>query len=391
MSVCPVKIDSADVTLNLRSYLEQEGASGHPIKSKMLHYFGQEPEMIPLAAKAAAVGQTIQSRAVHFIPSFWRRRLKNPLFLDPGPYTSSDNIFDILGLHEHFIFLPEQTTETPFRHGVLYFPGCGSGLFYPEISLAGIYLLLLTGFPVVVPNEHKCCGYPLLSAGCLETFDHLMKKNIQYFQKIFQKASENSILIDFMLTSCGTGRAALENYNISGSLSNSLQLMDVLQFILPYLKKEDLLPHTAKELMYHAACHGAWTNVPTDRADLIYAEKLGEFLDTQMKITPYCCAESGLGALTAPKVYNELRKRKRLQLNEDLKDYEQDFPVLVSCPSCKIGLNRIMSKQKTPHPVRHSLEYLIEHIKGADWKNRLLHALSPQTEQNSCLVMFSDQ
>lgn len=389
MSVCPVKINSADVTLNLRSYLEQEGASGHPIKSKMLHYFGQEPEKIPWAAKAAALGQTIQSKAVNFIPSFWRRRMRNPLFIEPGPSISTNHIYDILDLKENSLFLPEERLEEQFRHGVLYFPGCGAGLFYPEISLAGIYLLLHTGFPVVVPNEHKCCGYPILSAGCLETFDQLKKNNINYFQDIFQKAADNGILIDFMLTSCGTGRAALENYNLSGSLSNSLQLMDVFQFILPYLKKDEFNLEE-NELLYHAACHGAWTNVPTDRADLIYAENLGKLLDVEMKITPYCCAESGLGALTAPKVYNQLRKRKKLQMREDLEEYERKQPLLVSCPSCKIGINRIMQKQKYFHPVLHALEYLIEKIKGSNWQNRFLNSLQRSPQENAPLVIYKD-
>ncbi|HMB32002.1 MAG TPA: (Fe-S)-binding protein, partial [Desulfohalobiaceae bacterium] len=202
-------------------------------------------------------------------------------------------------------------------------------------------------------------------------------------------ASDNGIIVDFMLTSCGTGRAALENYDLSGSLSNSLQQMDVFQFILPYLQKDEF-NIKENELLYHAACHGAWTNVPTDKADLIYAENFGQLLDVDMKITPHCCAESGLGALTAPKVYNALRKRKKLQMREDLEDYGQEQPVLVSCPSCKIGINRIMQKQKTIHPVLHTLEFLIEEIKGSDWQNRFLNSLQRQTEGDTPLVIYKD-
>ncbi|MFW6314756.1 MAG: FAD-binding and (Fe-S)-binding domain-containing protein, partial [Desulfohalobiaceae bacterium] len=179
MATCPVKIDSAEVTINLRSYLEKESKHGLGLKSKMLNYLGREPERIQFAAKAAVLGQNIQGTAVRFLPSFWRRRLQNPIFKEPTPKLESEQLTDILDLSAENLFLPEKITQT---QAVIYFPGCGASLFYSGIALSSIYLLLQSGYPVLLPQQHKCCGYPLLSAGCTETFHRNMNTNMIHLQ-----------------------------------------------------------------------------------------------------------------------------------------------------------------------------------------------------------------
>ena len=55
-AVCPVKIPSADVALELRAFLEEEGAGGHPLKTKVFKWLLKDPSRrVPQAVKAASL------------------------------------------------------------------------------------------------------------------------------------------------------------------------------------------------------------------------------------------------------------------------------------------------------------------------------------------------
>ena len=92
-SVCPVKIPSADVALQLRAFLDEEGAGGHPLKSKVLNWLVRDPaHRIPQAVKAAALGQRMQNRIIGVVPQAIKKRLYNPLFSGKGPEPGYRNL-----------------------------------------------------------------------------------------------------------------------------------------------------------------------------------------------------------------------------------------------------------------------------------------------------------
>jgi len=47
------------------------------------------------------------------------------------------------------------------------------------------------------------------------------------------------------------------------------------------------------------------------------------------------------------------------------------MPILVGCPSCKMGIQRILLEMRDKHPVLHTLEYLAEALDGPKWKKLL--------------------
>jgi len=378
---CPVKINSAEVALDVRSFLEKEGVGGHPLKSKVLNYFGEEPERIPFAAKTAAVGQRVQDSLFRFIPSFWRRRVQNPWLQVPEAKFEISNLGDLIDLKKNNLFISESREGQENIPGVLYFPGCGSGLFYSSIALAGMYLLLQTGNAVIVPDEHKCCGYPLLFAGCSQAFDKNKFSNLKYFEHLIQRASNKGVNLEAVVTSCGTCRASLEQYDLDNSLSQPLELYDIIQYIYPRI--QEITPKQLNDkLIYHSSCHSAWTNIPQNEAGEKYSNDLEAILGTEVEASPNCCAESGLGALTSPEVYNRLRQRKKNTLEEELEDYPEDQPILVSCPSCKIGISRVLHTMGKKNQVMHTLEYLAYLIGGSDWKNDFVNKLITDQENN---------
>lgn len=127
-AICPVKIRTQDVTLQMRAYLEEKGAGGHPFKNRVLNLLSQDPQTaLPKVAKLAGVGQELGNRAVGLLPPSWRERLDSPLLRGKGPSTQFKNLKQSLNLDKGNIFTRE---DLKHKRAVLYFPGCGASIFF---------------------------------------------------------------------------------------------------------------------------------------------------------------------------------------------------------------------------------------------------------------------
>ncbi len=140
--------------------------------------------------------------------------------------------------------------------------------------------------------------------------------------------------------------------------------MDMVQFLLerlpPNTLSADALTGAAKpaagtEVLYHPSCHAEWVGVHKGKAANIYAQAVAAFTGAKVRVNPGCCGESGMGAMTSPAIYNKLRARKRMRLEADFMTYADGAPVIVGCPSCKVGIKRTMLALKDKRPVLHTL------------------------------------
>ena len=123
------------------------------------------------------------------------------------------------------------------------------------------------------------------------------------------------------------------------------------------------------------------------KAGEIYARELGKLVGSEVSISPFCCGESGLGALTSPKIYNRLRSRKKEQLTADLSGFPADSPVIVGCPSCKIGISRSLLEMGAQREVLHSLEFLAKLRHGDTWRKGFHKQLAKAAVQNGVQVV----
>lgn len=362
-AVCPVKIDSPAAALDMRAMLESEGAGGHPVKSRILEALAKNPaHLVPLAAKAASVGQAVANRAVGLVPAPWRGRMKSPLFSAKGPSTRFRNLAETLKLGAGSLFVPENHSG---NEAVFYFPGCGAGLFYSTIGLAAVQLLLDAGTPVVLPPEHLCCGYPLLVSGCEEAFAANRTRNVDALESIFARTRAVGFNVRTVLTSCGSCRDGLARYELVKTMAEKPVQMDVTQFLMERTPSPEApLPG---RILYHASCHAEWAGLKADKAPKTYAAALAALTGADVTLSPGCCGESGLGALTSPDIYNAIRGQKQLQLEQDLRDLDEDAPVLVGCPSCKVGIKRSLMQMDKDREVLHTLEFLARAKRGDDW------------------------
>ncbi len=378
MAVCPVKIDSANVALTSRAILEREKQGGHPLKTRVLNYLATDvPTRVPKAARLASTGQRMQNKAVGMLPASWRKRCENPLFADKGPLVGYRHLQDVIRLDKGSIFVPEGTAGA-----VLYFPGCAAGMFFRSVALAGIMLCLKAGYAVIVPEKQLCCGYPLLASGMEEQYAAVGKATLEHLRTLCERGASLGLAPQYLLTACGTCRESMHRLRgENASLFPGIPQSDVVQFLAERLPQHAALK--GENLLYHAPCHAEWSGVrPTEAAGL-YAAALENLTGASVAVSPECCGESGLGAMTSPAIFNKLREKKARQLTRDFAALPEDAPVLVGCPSCKQGISRTLIGMRETRPVLHTLEFLANALMGEDWRRqfpKMLRTIKPDAD-----------
>jgi Fe-S oxidoreductase len=369
----------------MRAFLDEKHSGGHPIKKRVLHFLASSPDKrLPVTAKALALGQKLNNLGLGLVPQAWRRRMENPALSGPGPELGFANLSESLKLSEAFILASEDVQSgRDVPETVFYFPGCGAGLFYREIGMAASALLLAEGVSVILPDVHLCCGYPLLSQGLEDAYLNNYGANVAKLRKLLSKAERKGFRPQTVLTSCGTCRESLDRWGVATTFGRGVEHKDVAQYLLERLPA----PMTGgAPMLYHAACHAEWTGQHPAKAGEVYRDALVEHLGTDIRLSPGCCGESGLGAMTSPKIYNRLRSKKQDQLKLDLPKVPAESPLLVGCPSCKVGIKRCLlgmegTEGAAERQVLHTLEHLAEARLGPDWKRefvRHLRAAKPE-------------
>ncbi|SIN87947.1 FAD-binding and (Fe-S)-binding domain-containing protein [Halodesulfovibrio marinisediminis] len=392
MSVCPVKIDSSKVALELRAFVEDEGAGGHPIKSKVLDYLVSDvANRVPRAAKLASMGQRVQNKMLRLIPSSLRSGINNPLFSGLGPEVGYRGLNEAIRLDKGSIFIPDNVQDKKELEAVFYFPGCGGSLFYRNIGLAALMLMLKSGVAVIMPPRHMCCGYPLLAAGKDEEYKKNRAANIEEMKAFLADAVRAGLKITHTITACGSCREGLESYDLAEALNLKLEHKDAVQFLIERMGKDALKDAaTGKSVLYHPSCHAEWTGVHKKKAAGVYAKALGELCGADVTVNPGCCGESGMGALTSPDIYNKLRAKKEASLTHVLPTLTDDTPVVVGCPSCKVGISRIFLNLHEKRSVLHTVEYIAEALYGADWKKYIKRIAVESVQKDSKRIVDTE-
>jgi Fe-S oxidoreductase len=171
--------------------------------------------------------------------------------------------------------------------------------------------------------------------------------------------------VDYLLTACGTCRDSLERHEL-GVLFPTIAHQDVVQLALSRL--ESITAYAGQCFLYHTACHMEWVGPHKVTGHRQIAASLEAATGASLRLSSGCCGESGMGAFTSPEIYNILRARKRLDLEEQCAVCEG--AVLVGCPSCKVGIGRTLLAMRDKRPVLHLSEWLAAAYMGEDWRQQ---------------------
>ena len=101
-----------------------------------------------------------------------------------------------------------------------------------------------------------------------------------------------------------------------------------------------------------------------------------------------------MGSIASPLVYNTLRKRKMDVLGKALADYPAG-PILVGCPSCKVGITRSLMGMHVRRPVLHTVEWLATLLFRDRWGEKWLRVfrrrIAPNADAQGVRVVDFDE
>jgi glycolate oxidase iron-sulfur subunit len=242
---------------------------------------------------------------------------------------------------------------------VLYYAGCLTQRFYPEIGRASVNVLRKNNVPVVMQKE-KCCGIQALAAGDEEGARRLARWNIESFMR--EK-------VDAIVTSCPTCGMVVREYpwlfrNEGGEILNkavdvSQKIYDFTDFLVNKIEFTPLDARVCKKATYHDPCHLNYAQrVSQEPRKLIKSIKGMEFVE--MKRPDLCCGFGGFFSIE----HFDLSAKINDRLLDQILDTKAEL-VIDACPPCILKLREGLRRRKIKGvEVRHVAEVLSEAAGG---------------------------
>jgi Fe-S oxidoreductase len=229
---------------------------------------------------------------------------------------------------------PERVTED--SDAVFYFPGCGSERLYSDIGMATLAMLAESGAETVLPPGYLCCGYPQISTGRHKEGHRITTDNRILFHRV--ATTLNYMDIKTVVVSCGTCLDQLLTYEFE-RIFPGCRLLDIHE----YLMEKGMMPEKGEggiKYLFHDPCHSPMKRYsPKDVAS--------KLLGSDVLLSERCCGESGTLAVSRPDIANQLRFRKKEELEKGLVQLtgkkvvaKGEVKLLTSCPACLQGLSR---------------------------------------------------
>lgn len=382
---CPVNIDFADVSIRMRTILQNMGQKKSSLMVKLALTFlnTKNPAtikflrttMIGWGANAMTIGHKlfkafglverknelphsstkpmkVQQQVIHFV--------RKPL--NTGPNQASFR--EVLAIEDAtqvpIVRDPNKADEE--SEAVFYFPGCGSERLFSDIGLATISALYDLGVQTVLPPGYLCCGYPQAAAGQAQVSAQITTENRALFHRVANTL--NYIDIKTVIVSCGTCYDQLTKYEFE-RIFPGCRLLDIHEYL--QLKGVSLAASSGRKYLYHRPCHD-----PMKQQEGVSVAQ--DILKAEVQLTDRCCSEAGTLASARPDIANQLRFAKEESLMQGIEDLTgakqkvqaNEVKVLTSCPACQQGLNRY--EENTGLTTDYIVVELMKELYGPSWK-----------------------
>ncbi|MCK5262967.1 MAG: FAD/FMN-binding oxidoreductase [Gammaproteobacteria bacterium] len=218
---------------------------------------------------------------------------------------------------------------------VFYFPGCGSERLFSQIGLATLSMLYVAGAKTVLPPGYLCCGYPQTAGGDAEKGQAISTENRVLFHRIANTL--NYLDIKTVIVSCGTCMDQLLKYEFE-KIFPGCRLLDIHEYLMEKGVTMDV--DNSTQYLYHDPCH-----TPIKSYNPI--KVASSLMNKKVILSDRCCGESGTLGTARPDIAEQLRYRKREELQKGIVELSGNqgnkdgkVKMLTSCPACQQGLSR---------------------------------------------------
>lgn len=252
--------------------------------------------------------------------------------------------------------VPEVNPAPKAKGKVLYFTGCATNYFYPDVGKSVIRVLNRMGMEVIIPRGQVCCGLPLFQAGGRKK----ALKNIRENLKLFNRKGVNAVVVD-----CAACGAALKKEyvlilkemgeDVKPAQELAKKVVDISQ-ILSRLDLEKVLKPVPVRVTYHDPCHlGRSQGVREEPRNLL--KRIPQLELVEMAGAEVCCGGGAALPWEHPEVASGISRNKVQSIMET-----RATVVASGCPWCRrqIGENLGQESIRLLHPVELIAEALGE-------------------------------
>ena len=244
---------------------------------------------------------------------------------------------------------------------VAFFVGCLLDKVFPQVAGAVLASLEHHGMGVHLPPNQACCGIPALSGGDTQTFDKLLRHNLELF---------DPESFDYLVTACATCTSTIkkmwplmsldygeaEKARIAGLAAKTL---DIAQFLAEQTGLEQGSTDAGDKisLTYHDPCHLKKSlGVAAQPRALLRANPRYDF--REMAEADWCCGMGGSFNLQHYEISGSIGRRKRENIAKS-----GAAVVATGCPACMLQITDMLSKAGARVQVKHTVEIYAESLK----------------------------
>ncbi|HZE20889.1 MAG TPA: (Fe-S)-binding protein, partial [Desulfobaccales bacterium] len=246
---------------------------------------------------------------------------------------------------------------------VAFFVGCLVDKIFPQVGEAVLAALDHHGVGVYLPPDQGCCGIPALSGGDLQTFQELVRYNLNLLD-------DKSVPCDYVITACATCSSTIkklwplmmqetdpaELVRIKALAAKTLDISEFLVDKLGVAPGEAGAEDGRIPLTYHDPCHLKKSlGVAAQPRALLQANRGYAF--KEMPESDWCCGCGGSFNLQHYEASAAIGARKRENIAAS-----HCRVVATGCPACMLQLTDMLSQAGMRVQVKHTVEIYAESL-----------------------------
>lgn len=349
---CPCGVNVLEIFIKARAILT--GFMGlSQAKKIILRGILAYPETFDRIMKLGFLFQKLFSRPTNEFLGTSCSRLVSPLTEDRHFKTLAPTPFHRMTAHPG-----RDPNQSGLKAG--FFSGCLIDKVFPQIAQATVDILNYHKIDVFIPEKQGCCGMPAISSGDMETFEQLVRYNLEKFD------AEN---FDYLVTSCATCAFTIREIwpmmirKDSGALKAGVKriakkTLDINRFLVSKVGIKESLERNddATIVTYHDPCHLKKSLGISDEPRILIKAN-PDYRLKEMAEADRCCGLGGNFNLQ----YYEISAGIGRQKCNNIKASGCSV-VATGCPACMIQISDMLSKSKEHIAVKHPVEIYAESL-----------------------------